>query len=128
MAKTLNPDEVVERARRAQEDRLTVVRGLAEAEQNVTETRKLAAERVAEAEREAKSLVADAERAHVREYQAATRAGWSADELKGLGFSEPEKTARTRKRAPKKAATPKQQHDTLESVTNADSGAQHGSP
>lgn len=82
MTKELNVNEVVERARRAQESRLSVIKGLAEAQQNVTNVRAEAAERIAKIEQETSALIAAAEREHVSEFQGAQRAGWSADELK----------------------------------------------
>lgn len=102
MTKELNVNEVVERARRAQENRLAVIQGLAEAQQNVANVRADAADRIAKIEAEANALVADAERHHASEYQGAQRVGWSPDELKSLGFNEPDKNARTRKRAARK--------------------------
>ncbi|KLI90703.1 hypothetical protein AA310_00105 [Arthrobacter sp. YC-RL1] len=102
MTKELNVNEVVERARRAQESRLAVIKGLAEAQQNVANVRADAAERIAKIEQETNALIAAAEREHVSEFQGAQRAGWSTDELKGLGFTEPDKSARTRKRAARK--------------------------
>ncbi len=104
MTKELNVNEVVERARRAQESRLSVIKGLAEAQQNVTNVRAEAAERIAKIEQETSALIAAAEREHVSEFQGAQRAGWSADELKSLGFTEPDKAARTRRRAARKPA------------------------
>ena len=103
MTKELNVNEVVERARRAQESRLAVIKGLAEAQQNVTKVRADAAEQIAKIEQETSALIAAAEREHVSEFQGAQRAGWSADELKSLGFTEPDKTARMRKRTARKS-------------------------
>lgn len=42
------------------------------------------------------------------QHEQAVSAGWSADELRKIGFAEPDKKARTRKRAPRKntAQTP----------------------
>ena len=102
MTKELNVNEIVERARQAQENRLAVIQGLAEAQQNVTDVRAEAAAKIAKAEQEANALIADAERQHVTEFAGAQRAGWSADELKSLGFTEPDKKVRTRKRAARK--------------------------
>lgn len=102
MTKELNVNEIVERARQAQENRLAVIKGLAEAQQNVTDVRAQAAARIATVEQEANAQIADAERLHVTEFAGAERAGWSADELKSLGFTEPDKKVRTRKRAARK--------------------------
>lgn len=102
MTKELNVNEIVERARQSQENRLAVIQGLAEAQQNVTDVRAEAAVKIAKAEQEANALIAAAERQHVTEFAGAQRAGWSADELKSLGFTEPDKKVRTRKRTARK--------------------------
>ena len=49
--------------------------------------------------------IATAEREDVRAYSAALSAGWSADELRKIGFSEPDKKARTRRRSTRKPAS-----------------------
>ncbi|MDZ8276308.1 hypothetical protein R2Q81_10155 [Microbacterium aquimaris] len=46
-----------------------------------------------------------AEREDVRAYSAALSAGWSAEELRKIGFSEPDKKARTRRRSTRKPAS-----------------------
>ena len=104
MAKELNVEDVIERARQAQENRLTAIRGLAEAQQHVTDVREEAARKVTEIERETTRLIAEAERTHVREYTSAQRVGWSPEELKSLGFVEPDKKARVRKRTARKTS------------------------
>lgn len=105
MTKELNVNEILDRARKAQENRLAVIQGLAEAQQNVVHVRAEAAARIAKVELETSALIAEAERHHVSEFNGAQRAGWAVDELKSLGFSEPDKKARTRKRAARKPAT-----------------------
>ena len=46
----------------------------------------------------------DAEREHVKAYNAAAAAGWTAEELRKIGFAEPDKKARVRRRATRKPA------------------------
>lgn len=49
--------------------------------------------------------IAEAEREDVRAYNAAVSAGWTADELRKIGFSEPDKKVRARRRATRKPAS-----------------------
>ena len=58
----------------------------------------------AELEARIAQRVGDAERADVKAYNAAVSAGWSADELRKIGLPEPDKTARTRRRAARNPA------------------------
>lgn len=106
MAKELSVEEAIARARRVQDDRIESIRGLAEARQNVTDIREQAAQRVAEVQRETADLVAVAEREDVARYSAAQAAGWSVDELRKIGYGEPDKKARVRKRAARKPSAP----------------------
>lgn len=106
MAKTPTPEEAIERAQRAQEARLSAIRSLAEARQNVTDVREDAARQRAELDAQLTQREGDAERHDMKAYNAAVAAGWSADELRKIGFDEPDKKARTRKRAARKS-TPK---------------------
>jgi len=62
-----------------------------------------ATRRRAELEAQLAQREGDAERDDVKAYNAATAAGWSADELRKIGFDEPDKKARTRKRAARKS-------------------------
>jgi hypothetical protein len=105
MAKELSVEEAVQRAQQLQEDRIGAIRGLAEARQNLADTRDEAARKVAEVQREAAELVAAAEREDVKRYAAAQAAGWSADELRKVGYQEPDKKARVRKRQARKASS-----------------------
>lgn len=84
MAKTLTPEEAIDRARKANEDRIEAIRHLAVARQ-----------RVADAQAE----LAAAEKEDLRLYQAAVSRGWTTDELKRIGYEEPAKKQRARKRA-----------------------------
>jgi len=55
-----------------------------------------------------------------RRYQAALTAGWTADELRSAGLSEPEKKLRVRKRATRRTT------QTLPSSEQADQPQHHG--
>lgn len=105
MAKTPTPEEAIERAQRAQESRIESVRVLAVARQDVSDAREEADRQRAELEARLAQQISEAERADVAAYNAATGAGWSADELRKIGFSEPEKKARTRRRAARRNST-----------------------
>ena len=102
MAKTLSVEEAEARANQLQQERLSAIRGLAEARQNVFDVRADADRRRAELERELAASVSDAERDHVLRYNAALSAGWTDAELRKIGFDEPDKKQRTRKRAARK--------------------------
>ncbi|MFI8634287.1 hypothetical protein ACIGEP_17020 [Microbacterium sp. NPDC077663] len=105
MATKLTTEEAIERARRLQEDRLTAVQTVAEARQAVTDVREETARELAELQARIADRVSAAERDDVRAWNAALSAGWSADELRKIGFSEPDKKARTRRRSTRKTST-----------------------
>jgi len=86
---TLNIEEAERTARALLDGRMAAVRALVEARQALADLR---------------DQVAVAEREDARLYSVALRDGWSADELRKIGLGEPEKGARVRKRAAKKAA------------------------
>lgn len=102
MAKELSIEEAMDRARRAQEDRIEAIRVLAEARNELDTIREDGARELAEMQARIAERVTSAERDDVKAYNAAVSAGWSADELRKIGFAEPDKKARTRKRAPRK--------------------------
>lgn len=105
MATQLTPEEAIERARRLQEDRLTAVQAVAEARQAVTDVREETARELAELQALIADRVSAAERNDVRAWNAALSAGWSADELRKIGFAEPDKKARARRRSTRKTST-----------------------
>jgi hypothetical protein len=105
MAKELSVEEAIERAQRIQEERIGTIRGLAEARQNLADVRESAARRLAEVERETADLIAAAEREDVKQYGAAQAAGWSTEELRKVGYAEPDKKVRVRKRQTRKPST-----------------------
>lgn len=100
MAAELTVDEAVERAMRAQDDKIAAIRDLAKGRQALADVKADTARRLAEIERENAERIGAAERDDVRLYSAATKAGWSADELRKIGFDAPAKSRRVaRKRA-----------------------------
>ena len=105
MATALTPEEAIERARRLPDERLNAVRGVAEARQGLVDVRERTDRELAELQARIAEQIADAERQDVRAYNAAISAGWTADELRKIGFSEPDKKARTRRRATRKPAS-----------------------
>ena len=103
-ATTLNIEEVVERARRVQEDRITAIRALAKARQSVADVREEADRERSELRARIAQRVGEAEREDVKAYNAAAAAGWTPEELRKIGFAEPDKKARVRRRAARKPA------------------------
>lgn len=104
MATQLTPEEAIERARRLQDDRLNAVRVVAEAQQSLTDVRDETARELADLQARIAERIAQAEREDVRAYSAALGAGWSAEELRKIGFTEPDKKARARRRTSRKPA------------------------
>lgn len=83
---------------RAQDEKITAIRGLAKGRQALADVKDEAARKVAELERENAETIGAAEREDVRLYSAATKAGWSAEELRKIGFEQPSKSRRATKR------------------------------
>lgn len=81
------------------------MQAVAEARQSVTDVREETARELAELQARIADRVSAAERDDVRAWNAALNAGWSADELRKIGFAEPDKKARTRRRSPHKPST-----------------------
>ncbi|MFJ2521267.1 hypothetical protein ACIOWF_20055 [Cellulosimicrobium cellulans] len=104
MAKTLSVDEALERAQRAQEARMGAIRAVAQARQSVTDVREETDRELAEFQRKIAERVATAEREDMRAFNAALSAGWTIDELRKIGFPEPDKKVRIRRRAAKRDA------------------------
>lgn len=88
-------DQAVERALRAQDDKIAAIRALATARQALADVKDTATRKMADLERENAELISTAERDDVRLYNAATKAGWTATELRKIGFDTPTKTRRT---------------------------------
>lgn len=79
---------------RAQDAKIAAIRELAQGRQELANVKDAAARKVAELERENAEQISAAEREDVRLYSAATKAGWSADELRKIGFDQPAKSRR----------------------------------
>lgn len=105
MAQTLTPDEAVARAERAQAQRLDAIRSLAHARQTVTDIREKTERERAELEARIAERIGAAERDDVKAYSAALAVGWTDVELRKIGFAEPDKKSRTRRRAARKPAS-----------------------
>ncbi|WP_285127162.1 hypothetical protein [Propionibacterium freudenreichii] len=99
MSKEPSIEEAIERAKRAQEDRINAIRGVGEARQNLADVREVTERELAELQAKITERVREAERADVKAYNAALSAGWSIEELRKIGYSEPEKKKRTRRRS-----------------------------
>lgn len=128
MATTPTPEEAVERARRAQEKKIETVRLLAQSRQELTNERESADRERAELEGRLKEQMREYEAADVKAFGAATAAGWAPEELRKIGFAEPEKKRRVRRRS---AARAKQQEpaerDAPESAGMASDVQENGS-
>jgi len=98
MAAELSVDEAVERAMRAQEMRIESIRALAKGRQSLADVKSDAAQKMAALERENAERISTAERDEIRLYSAATKAGWTVDELRKIGFGEPAKVQRAGRR------------------------------
>lgn len=95
-----------------QDDRLNAIRAVATARQNVADVRAATAAELAELQAKIAQRVADAEREDVRAYNAALSAGWTGDELRKIGFAEPDKKARVAKRAARRGRQAARAQDT----------------
>ncbi|QTE30345.1 hypothetical protein [Pengzhenrongella sicca] len=99
MAKHLSPDDAAARAKALQDDRLNAIRTIAIARQAVADVREQTTRELTELQATITQRIGDAERDDVRAYNAAVSAGWTPDELRKIGFGEPDKKARVRRRA-----------------------------
>lgn len=104
MAKPPSVDEALERARRAQEKRIEAIRAVAQARQRLADVREQTARELAELQEQIAQRIRQAEQEDVRAYNAAVTAGWTPAELKKLGFPEPEKKRRARRRSTRRTA------------------------
>lgn len=104
MANELKIEEVMERARLAQEDRMAAIRVVAEARQSLLDVQTQTEQELSELRAKATQRVAVAEREDVRAYNASLTAGWTVEELKKIGFGEPVKKTRARRRSARKTS------------------------
>lgn len=123
MATQLTPEEAIERARRLQEDRINAVRTVAEARQRLVDVQEETARELADLQARIAERIADAERDDLRAYSAAQSAGWSVEELRKIGLSEPDKKARVKRRAARKPAAPKSAPAAVETSAEEDATA-----
>lgn len=83
---------------RAQDEKIAAIRELATGRQALADACDEAARKLAELERQNAEQIGAAEREDVRLYGAATKAGWSVEELRKIGFDEPAKSRRATRR------------------------------
>lgn len=122
MAKEPTADEAIARARALQDDRLNAIRAVATARQAVVDVREATAAELAELQARIAKRVADAEREDVRAYNAALSAGWTADELRKIGFAEPDKKARVAKRAARRGRQEARPQEAVQPATESGDG------
>jgi hypothetical protein len=84
MATTPTPEEAIDRAKRVLDDRIDTIRQAVEARQHVTDVREETDRERAELEAQITQRIGDAERADVKAYNAAVKAGWAIDELRKI--------------------------------------------
>lgn len=99
MAKEPSIEEAVARARRAQEDRISAIRFVGEARQSLADVREETTRELVELQAQIAKRIADAEREDVKAFNAAMTAGWSIEELRKIGYAEPDKKVRARRRS-----------------------------
>lgn len=102
MAKEPSIEEAVARARRAQEDRISAIRFVGEARQSLADVREETTRELVELQAQIAKRIADAEREDVKAFNAAITAGWSIEELRKIGYAEPVKQVRARRRSTRK--------------------------
>ncbi|MEE6289308.1 hypothetical protein V2J52_16765 [Georgenia sp. MJ173] len=119
MPRVPTPDEAVERARQAQEQRLKSIQSLAEARQRIVDVREETERERAELEARIASRINDAQRDDLRAYNAALSAGWSTTELRKIGFPEPEKKKRAARARRRTSATGKANGTTSQPTTES---------
>lgn len=122
MANTPTPEEAVERARRSQEQRIETVRVLAQTRQKLTIEREAADRERAELEARLKDRMREHEAADAKAFSAATAAGWTPEELRKIGFPEPEKKRRVRRRSTARSKQQKTAADSAEGVASEGAG------
>ena len=98
MKKTLSVEEAVRRAREAQEKKISSVRTLAQARQNLSDIHEQGEQQLAELKARISQQIREAEGADKKAFNAALSAGWTIEELRRIGFVEPRKGKRSRRR------------------------------
>lgn len=105
MANELNVDEIMDRAKRAQESRLAAIQRVVEARQALIDERAATDKELAELQATIAQRLTASQQNDLRAYTASLAAGWTPEELKKIGFAEPEKKARARRRTTRAATT-----------------------
>ncbi|PCC27056.1 hypothetical protein CIK76_18860 [Glutamicibacter sp. BW80] len=119
MAKEPSVDEAVARAQALQNGKIQTIREVAESRQSLEDVKAEAAKELAEVEAKYRDRMAEAERADVKSFSAAVSAGWTVDELKKIGFPEPDKKARVRRKASTRKSSAQQTIEkSVDSTTN----------
>lgn len=98
------PDEAIARARALQDERITVIRSVAEARQKVDDVREQTTRELSDLQERIAQRLGEAEGEDARAYAAALSAGWTPEEMRRIGFTEPAKKARVRRRATQRTA------------------------
>lgn len=132
MAPTPTPDQAVHLARLAQEERIETIRKLAQTRQELATEREEADRERANLEARIKERAQLIETKDVSAYNAAMAAGWTPEELRKIGFPEPEKKRRVRRRVAARAKQRKTAPDATEggaseSAEAASTGQKNGS-
>lgn len=117
MAKTPSVEDALARAQQAQRARMDAIRTVAEARQSVADVRESTNRELADFQRKIAERVSAAEREDVKAFNAALAAGWTAEELRKIGFAEPEKKVRVRQRVAKRGARSEGQQTTDDTTT-----------
>lgn len=105
MAKNPGVEEAVELAERFLAARTAAVRELAEARQHTIAVQEAGEKELAELRAAIAERIAVAERGDVKAHSAALSAGWTTEDLRKLGFAEPDKTRRVHRRRAKTGDT-----------------------
>jgi len=89
-------EDAVARATRSNDARIAAVRDLAEALQSAADVRDEGERKLASLREQVTLEVSAAEAAGVKAHRAALSAGWTPEELRKIGFTEPDKQRRAR--------------------------------
>lgn len=107
---------------------MSAIRAVAEARQGVADVREETERELAEFQRGMAERVASAEREDVKAFNAALAAGWTVDELRKIGFGEPVKKARTRRRASAQANSTRAQEASPATGSTGSAGDRFDAP
>lgn len=122
MTKTPSPEQVIEQAKRALDNRINSIRIAVEARQNLDDLVETVDRERAELEARISQQISDAHKVNVMAYNAAIRAGWSIEELRKIGLPQPKKTTKPRTRPARK---PVSTNETVDSATENNFHSEH---